>query len=283
MITSRNKVMTACILLVAACATIPCSAQNILVKNGQKIAVVGDQVTRGDATDYAQQVIRGLEANNIKAELILVGNQGTTDKMLASLDENVISKQPDWMIVNCSVDDAWGNRTADQYKEDIGKIVEKAQAANIKVVLSEATMLGEDPGNHNNQVVADYNNSLRELAKEKKCLLAQFNMPAAVAAAGGGAQSKRGNVLLTSDYIFLNPLGNELLALAILKSLGLNPAQIQKAQNSWLDRTDLCKAKAGLTVRQYEQLDAMAAKQNRPTSELLGEMVAKALATGLKR
>ncbi len=201
------------------------------------------------------------------------------DTTLASLDENVIPKHPDWLIVNCSIDDVWGNRTAAQYKEDVGGMVDKARAAGIKVVLSTATMLGEDPDSRNNELVAAYNTSLRELAKAKNCLLTEFDMPAAVAAAGGGAKSKRGNVLLVSDYIFLNPLGNELLALAILKSLGLDPNQIQKARSFWLDRTDLCKAKASLTMREYEQLDAMAAKQNRPTSELLGEMVAKVLAT----
>jgi lysophospholipase L1-like esterase len=275
------KISLVCVLLSAWSAS--AHAQNILVKDGQKVAVLGDQVTRWDATDYAQQVMCGLEANGVKAELILVGNQGTTDKMLANLDENVIAKKPDWIILNCSVDDAWGNRTPEQYQEDVGRIVDKAVAAGIKVVLSEATMAGEDPASHSNQLVAGYNASLRQLAKEKNCLLAAFDMPAAVAAAGGGAQSKRGNVLLTSDYIFLNPLGNELLAQAILKTLGLNPAQIEKARNSWLDRTDLCVAKAGLTLGQYGRLDAMAAKQNRPTSELIGEMVAKALATGTNR
>ncbi len=71
----------AVLILLAACAPL-CSAQNTLVRNGQKIAFLGDQVTRGDATDYAPQVMRGLEANGVKAELILDGNQGTTDKML---------------------------------------------------------------------------------------------------------------------------------------------------------------------------------------------------------
>jgi lysophospholipase L1-like esterase len=254
------------------------SSAQILVKNGQKIAVLGDLVTRWDATDYPQQVIRGLEANGIHVGLIHVGCMGTTDKMLGILDEKVIAQKPDWMILNCGIDDAWGNRTTDQHIKDITRIVEKTEAAGIKVVLSIATMVGEDPDSHYNGIIAAYNTALRQLAREKKWLLADFDMPAALVAAGGGAKTNRSSGLLTNGTVFLNPMGNELLVLAILRTLGLDTAQIQKARGSWLDRTDLCKAKAALTVRQNEQLAALAAKEKRPASEVLGEMVAKALA-----
>ena len=203
---------------------------------------------------------------------------GTTDKMLGILDEKVIAQKPDWMILNCGIDDAWGNRTTDQYIKDITRIVEKTEAAGIKVVLSIATMVGEDPDSHYNGIIAAYNTALRQQAREKKWLLADFDMPAALVAAGGGAKTHRSSGLLTNGTVFLNPMGNELLVLAILRTLGLDTAQIQKARDSWLDRTDLCKAKAALTVRQNEQLAALAAKEKRPASEVLGEMVAKALA-----
>ncbi len=256
-----------------------CLAQeNIFIKNGQKVAFLGDVVTTGSATGYAQQVMRGLEANGVKAEMILCGNAGTSEQLLAHLDEYVIVKKPDWMILNCGVSDAWAQHSLDQYQQAIAQIVEKTQVAGIKVVIATATMADEDPANQFNQRIAAYNGFLRQLAKDKKCQLADFDMPAAVVSAGGGAHSKRGKVLLVSDYVYLNPLGNQLLGVVILKTLGLSSEQIQKARDSWLDRPDICEAKVGLTLRQYERLDALAAKQNRATSELLAEMVAKALA-----
>ena len=247
---------------------------------GPKIAFYGDLVTTWLSSGYAQQVIRGLEANGIKASLILVGDAGSSDKMLAHLDEKVIATKPDLMVLNCGVSDAWGNRSLDQYRQAMRGIVEKAQAAKIKVVIATATMADEDPSQRFNKAIAGYNTFLRELAQERKCLLADFDMPAAVSSAGGGAQSKRGRVLLVSDYVYLNPLGNQLMALCILKTLGLNPTQTQKARNSWLDRTDVCETRASMSLRQYQQLDALAAKQNRPTAELLGELVSKALSAG---
>ena len=247
---------------------------------GPKIAFLGDLVTTGLPAGYAQQVIRGLEANGIKASMILVGNAGPSDRMLAQLDEEVIATKPDLMVLNCGVSDAWGERSIDQYREAMRGIVEKAQAAKIRVVIATSTMADEDPSQRFNKAITGYNTFLRELAKENKCMLADFDMPTAVSVAGGGAQSKRGRVVLVSDYVYLNPLGNQLMALCILKTLGLNPTQIQTARNSWIDRTDLCETRASMSLRQYQQLDALAAKQNRPTAELLGELVSKALSAG---
>lgn len=276
----KNTVLLDVFVRVAA----SCLAQdNILIRNGQKVAFLGDVVTTWSNTGYAQQVMRGLEANGVKAEMILSGNAGTSEQLLAHLDEYVIAKKPDWMILNCGVSDAWAQRSLEQYQQAIAQIVDKTQVAGIKVVIATATMADEDPANQFNQRITAYNGFLRQLAKDKKYLLADFDMPAAVASAGGGSNSKRGKVLLVSDYVYLNPLGNQLLGVVILKALGLNSEQIQKAQDSWLDQTNICEAKAGLTLRQYERLNALAAKQNRPTSELLGEMLAKALTAEPRR
>ena len=277
----NNKTILGFLVLVSVCVWAGSSgrAQEIVVTNGQKMVCYGDLVTTWNATGFPQQVKRGLEANDIKVDLLIVGNVGSSGKMLASLDEKVISQKPDWMVLNCGVSDAWENQTKGHYEENMARIVEKAQAAGIKVVIATATLADEDPSSRSSQLIAEFNTSLRRLAKQQHCLIADFDMPAAVAATGGGANAKRGKVLLVSDYVYLNPLGNELMARCILGTLGLNPAQMQKARDSWLDRTDICETRASLTLRQYQQLNAMAAKQNRPTPELVGELAAKALAS----
>ena len=75
--------------------------------------------------------------------------------MLARLDTSVISKNPDWMTLSCGVNDVWhftlrlGKRTfegvsLEDYKKNIRKIIEKAQAADIKVIILTSTLIGED-------------------------------------------------------------------------------------------------------------------------------------------
>jgi len=253
----------------------------VSIENGQKIAFLGDYATTENHDGYPFQVIRGLEANGINASLLLIAGAGSSDQMLAKLNQSVLVKQPDWLIINCGASAAWAQRSADQYQRDINQMVEKAQAAGTKVMLTTANPAGEDPDTHYGRAIAAYNERLRELAKEKKYRLADVDMASAITAAGGGHDSHRGNVL-TTDGVFLNTLGTQIMTLDILKTLGLNPAQLQKAQDSWLDLTNFCSAKASLTIRQYMQLDALAAKQHRSAQELLGEMTAKALSAQSK-
>ena len=276
-----------CTTLVAVAAT--GHAQGVLVKNGQKIVFLGDSITAmgGAPAGYCQQVIRGLEANGIKATMICAGVGGNTSKqMLARMDSDVIANHPEWMTLSCGVNDVWSDLPLDEFKQSITNIVDKANAAKINVVILTATVIGEDQNAAKNREMVAYNAFLRQLAREKKCPLADLNadLRIAVTIAGGGAQSKRGNVM-TPEGIHPNALGQEVMALGVLKAMGLTSDQLQKARSSWMDIPHLCDVdlKGGLTLRQYEQLDALAAKQKRPTSELIGELVFKMLDSAKRR
>lgn len=212
-------------------------AADLPIKDGQKIAFLGDSITEAGARPkgYVTLVISGLEANGVKATAIPAGISGhKSNQMLERLERDVLSKKPDWMTLSCGVNDVWHGANGvplDQYKVNITKIVEKCQAAGVKVMILTSTMIGEDQPNANNQKLLEYNEFLRTLAKEKKCLLADLNadMQAATAKAGG---EKKGN-LLTTDGVHMNPAGNEMMATGVLKGFGLSADQIEKAQKSW--------------------------------------------------
>jgi lysophospholipase L1-like esterase len=209
-------------------------AADIAVKDGQKIAFMGDSITQAGAgpKGYVSLVMRGLEANGVKAVSIPAGISGhKSNDMLGRLERDVLSKKPDWMTLSCGVNDVWhGARGVplDAYQRNIVQIVDLCQAAGVKVVLLTSTMIGEDQPNPNNQKLAAYNAFLRDLAKEKKCLLADLNadMQAAIVKVG---PDKKGN-LLTSDGVHMNPAGNVLMASGVLKALGLTDEQIAKAE-----------------------------------------------------
>jgi len=211
------------------------SAQaGIAVTNGQKIAFMGDSITQGGVgpQGYVTLVIRGLEANGVKAEMIPAGISGhKSNDMLARLENDVLKKKPDWMTLSCGVNDVWHGANGvplDKYKENITNIVDQCMAAKVKVMILTSTMIGEDQPNANNQKLIAYNDFLRSLAKDKKCLLADLNadMQAAIAKAG---PDKKGN-LLTADGVHMNPAGNVMMATGVLKGFGLSAAQIAKAQ-----------------------------------------------------
>ena len=206
----------------------------IAVTSGQKIAFMGDSITQGGVgpKGYVILVMRGLEANGVKAEMIPAGISGhKSNDMLGRLERDVLGKKPDWMTLSCGVNDVWHGANGvplDKYKENITKIVEQCQAASVKVMLLTSTMIGEDQPNANNQKLMAYNEFLRTLAKDKKCLLADLNadMQAGIAKAG---PDKKGN-LLTADGVHMNDAGNVMMATGVLKGFGLSAEQIAKAQ-----------------------------------------------------
>jgi len=260
------------------------SAGDIPVKDGEKIAFLGDSITQGGMgpTGYVTLVIQGLKANGVNATAIGAGISGhKSNDMLARLQRDVIDRKPDWMTLSCGVNDVWHGPKGvplDQYKQNITQIVDKAQAAGIKVVILTATMITENPKEPNNEKLAAYNDFLRELAKEKKCLLAELNGAMQKELdekekAGG----KRGK-LLTSDGVHMNPLGNVMMASGVLRGFGLTDAQMAKATDSFLDIPNGASASVPLTLRQYAALETAAAKEGKSVQDLIRAAVEKLLA-----
>lgn len=209
------------------------------VKDGQKIAFLGDSITQAGAgpKGYVRLVISGLEVNGVKASAIPAGIGGhKSNQMLERLERDVLSKKPDWMTLSCGVNDVWHGTNGvplERYTANITKIVEQCQAAGVKVMILTATMIGEDQSNPNNQKLVAYNEFLRTLAKERGCLLADLNADMQAAIAKVGAE-KKGN-LLTSDGVHMNPAGNQMMAIGVLKAFGLSAEQIETAQKTWIE------------------------------------------------
>ena len=217
-------------------------AQEIPVKNGDKIAFLGDSITAGGmagSNGYCRLVIRGLEANGIKAEAIGAGVSGhKSNQMLARLDKDVIAKKPQWMTLSCGVNDVWHGAKGVElpdYKKNITEIVDKAQAAGIKVMILTATMIKEDAENDLNKKLAGYNEFLRQLAREKKCLLGDLNaeMQATIAEMKKTNPLPPGKNYLTGDGVHMAPAGNRMMATGVLKGFGLSEAQLAKAHEAW--------------------------------------------------
>ena len=167
-----SAVMLAAVLVMSSAAV---RAEELPVKSGEKIAFLGDSITQQGAAPggYVSLVMSGLEANGVKATAIPAGIGGNmSSHMLTRLEKDVLSKKPDWMTLSCGVNDVWLAKVVplEQYKVNITKIVEQVQAANIKLMILTATMKGEDQANANNQRMVGYNDFLRTLAREKKCL-----------------------------------------------------------------------------------------------------------------
>jgi len=235
------------------CALTQSASAEIAVKSGEKIGFLGDSITAGgwgNPAGYVRLVIAGLAANGVNAEPIPAGISGhKSDQMLARVEKDVLSKKPQWMTLSCGVNDVWHGKRGvplddamaasgeyekpdkGTYKKNITEILDKAAAANVKVVVLTATVIKEDLNSPENAKLVPYNDFLRSIAKEKHLALADLN---AAFQERIKAENKPNQKVLTVDGVHMNTQGNEVMATGILKAFGLDAAQLKKAQESWV-------------------------------------------------
>ena len=208
-------------------------AGEIQVKDGQTIGFLGDSITAAGARSggYCNLLIQALRAEGITAKPIYKGIGGhKSNQMLKRVDRDILQHKPDWMTLSCGVNDVWHGKNGvnlEDYKKNMAAIVDKAQAAGVKVLILTSTMIKEDQSGDLNQKLIPYNNFLRELAKEKKCLLADLNADMQEALKTAPADLPKGKKL-TGDGVHMNPHGNVMMARGVAKALGFSDGQVAK-------------------------------------------------------
>jgi len=258
----QKRIVAALLLAMGLLTSAAVSAEDrkLAVKKGEKIAFMGDSITAGGArkNGYINLVMEALNKEELNLSHVPAGKSGhKSNDMLKRLKSDVISKKPQWMTLSCGVNDVWhfklrlGKRTfngvgLEDYKKNITEIIDKAQAADIQVMILTSTMIGEDPDRELNKNLIPYNAFLRKIAKEKKCLLADLDkdmrealkaMPDVKGKARmfGEPDYKR-NIKnkLTTDGCHMNALGNIMMAKGILRAFGLSEKKIEAAEKIWL-------------------------------------------------
>lgn len=257
---SRSIIATAVITL----ATLS-SYADIQVKDGDRVAFLGDSITQGGNSapgGYLHLVANGLKAAGVNIAIVPAGISGhKSDQMLARVDNDVLSKKPQWMLLSCGVNDVWhGARGVplEAYKTNIAKIVRKAQDAGVKVMILTSTMIREDQQNPENQKLIAYNDYLRELAKEKGCLLADLNrdMQAALEVA------KKTGERITSDGVHMAFGGNKMMAKGILRAFGVEEAKLSEIVAAWDALPGTASQNIPLSQIEYQEIYKAAKSQN---------------------
>lgn len=286
---SLSSSVTACLLVGVLGCSLPAQKSGLAVKNGAKIAFLGDSITAGGArgpAGYCRLVISGLRSAGVKATMIPAGISGhKSNQMLARLERDVLAKKPDWMTLSCGVNDVWHGKRGvllDQYKKNITEIVEKVQARGIQVMILTSTMIREDQGNALNKQLAPYNAFLKKLATSKKCLFADLNVDMQAALITGPGKPE-GNQL-TTDGVHMNTLGNIMMATGVLRSFGLNAKQLARATAEFESIPNSCQVRldSRMTVREFKVLRATATEAGISVQRLLQQAVDQRIAELLK-
>ena len=258
-------------LAILSCVSAACG--DVAVKSGDAIAFLGDSITQqgnNGPGGYIHLVIDGLKAAGVEARPIAAGISGhKSNNMLARVDKDVIAKQPQWMTLSCGVNDVWHGEHGvplEAYKTNIVALVDKADAAGVKVVILTSTMIMEgEPNSTNNRKLADYNAFLRALAKERGYRIADLSADM-IAGHGQGR-------LYTCDGVHMNILGNKMMASGILRALGVDEPLIQACNESWKSLPKTTKTSIGLSENELSTLKADAAKAQLPLEDYLRSLL----------
>lgn len=228
--------------ILASMAALFCAAaltgSELKIKNGESLAFLGDSITQQGWTNpygYLHLVGTALKSKGVEIKIIPAGISGhKSTNMNARMERDVVKKNPVWMTLSCGVNDVWHGAhgvSLDRYKKEITSILDKADKAGIKVIILTATMIKEDAQNDLNKKLIPYNEFLRQIAKERKYLLADLNadMQKIVAESKAKNPKYRGN-FLTSDGVHMAGAGNEMMARGILKQFGMTDAELDKVK-----------------------------------------------------
>ena len=273
-------------VFVAACAMATCAFGEILVKDGDTLAFLGDSITQlgqQNPDGYVNLTIRALAAEGVNVKPIKAGISGhKSNDMLKRLNRDVLSKNPRWMTLSCGVNDVWHQDFGEgkgvqleDYKANITKILDACAASNCTVIVLTATMFErkEMEKDKHNVKLAPYNEWLRAEAKRRNLPLADLN------AAMWAAHERDPKVKLTRDGVHMVAAGDRLMARGVLAAMGVPESSFAKIEReAWKTVWVMCRFdlkpeadKAGYIAQTKAILDAVRREDGCLEYRLLGD------------
>ncbi len=176
------------------------------VKPGGYIIKIGELVAKDGLTDQFELIGSGIGGNKVY-------------DLFLRMEEDVLSKNPDVVLIYVGVNDVWHKRTygtgtdADKFEKFYTAIIEKLQAKNIKVILCTPAAIGEktDFSNELDGDLNKYSTIIRSLAEKNKLPLVDLRKSFLDYNKQFNTDNKESGIL-TSDKVHLNEQGNKFVA-----------------------------------------------------------------------
>jgi lysophospholipase L1-like esterase len=195
----------------------------------KRIIFFGDSITESGVKPGGYLVrMDSMIALQGKADLYeLVGSGISGNKiydLYLRLDEDVLNKKPDVVVLYIGVNDVWHKRSAgtgtdpDKFEKFYNAILSKLAANNIKAVLCTPAVIGEktDYTNEQDGDLNKYSNIIRGIADKNHLPLIDLRKIFLEYDLKNNPSNKESGIL-TTDRVHLNARGNQLVAEEMLK------------------------------------------------------------------
>ena len=211
--------------------------KDLQLKPGDKIVAIGDSITA--QAGYVRDIDAVLAQQYPDLKIPKVVNKGISGQKAEDLtkrfDKDVVQQKPAFVTISIGINDVWhrlnsphNEKVLAGYKENVGKMVDAAQKAGIKVILLTPTVIQEDADAEGNKRLVKYVEAEKQIAAEKKCQLVDLHAMFLAALKQKPADQK-GN-WLTGDGVHMKPLGDGIMAVGALRALGVPEAKIAASE-----------------------------------------------------
>ena len=225
-----EKVLAAALTLVPPAPAVPPALE---LKAGETLVAIGDSITAGGG--YLRDIDAVLAQQYPDLTIPKVVNKGIggqkAEDLVKRFEKDVVALKPAVTTISIGINDVWhrlknphDEKILSAYKVNAAKMVDQAQAAGIKVILLAPTVIQENPQADGNQRLPLYVAAMQQIAAEKKCQFVDLHGMFLAALAKKPADQK-GN-WLTGDGVHMKPLGDAVMAIGVLRALGVPDTKI---------------------------------------------------------
>ncbi|HYE18390.1 MAG TPA: SGNH/GDSL hydrolase family protein [Tepidisphaeraceae bacterium] len=243
---SLSAILSLLVPLLSPVAT-PDAPKELILKKGDRIVAMGDSITAGGAKPggylrIVDQVLAEQYPDLAVPPIVGAGISGNkAENMAARFEKDVIAKKPNVVTINVGINDVW-HRLKEPHKdevlakhtENVTKMVDLAQAAGAKVILIAPPLIQEDLTTEGNKRLLLYVAAQREIAKAKNCTFIDLHQMFRTAVEKRPEQIGKGSKgnNYTSDGVHMAAPGNAIMAIAVLKGLGVPDEKIKVAEKA---------------------------------------------------
>jgi acyl-CoA thioesterase-1 len=211
----------------------PPSASPLIVRAGERIVALGDSITEAEGYLRAIDAVFARQYPHLRLPPIInagIGGNKAAD-MLGRFTTDVLAHRPDRITIHVGINDVWHNlhlpdddAVLRAYRADVARMVDLAKANGSRVMLLTPTVIEERADSLGNLRLARYVAAMRRIAAQAACDLCDLHALFLAALAARPATATP--YWLTVDGVHMSPRGDAVMAIGILRALGVTDAAI---------------------------------------------------------
>jgi acyl-CoA thioesterase I len=222
----------------------------VQIKPGQQIVAMGDSITQAGGYLRVMDAVFAQQYADLKIpRVISAGISGEkAEDMVKRFERDVIARKPDIVTISVGINDVWHRmdrphdpQVLEQYRRNVERMVRMAREAGARVIILSPTVIEEDAESEGNRRLRLYIEAGQKVALKLDAEYVNLNeMFLKVIARRNQDNDADGRAAepLTTDGVHMTPLGDTLMAVGVLRALGVPDEKIAATDLSEVFKKD---------------------------------------------